>query len=322
MIRKIDISHKTVFFITAFLLALWVTYLILDVILLVFVAFIFTSALAPLVERLIKLGLPRSVSVILVMLLSLSFLIGLVTVGFTPLINQISNLSQRLADATASLLQTNLIDQSILRDELGKVSRQIISVSVSLLENLIGFVSIIVITLYLLLDKPIIEDKLTSLFLHRRDQVKRTLQKIEEKLGAWLRGQIILSAIVGILYYIVLMVLGIEFALPLAIIGALLEVLPIIGPIISAIPAVLLGLTVSPFLAALVAGSYLAIQQLENHIIVPQVMKKAVGLNPILVILAVAIGGRLLGIEGALLAVPIAVVIQVVVEEVLRPEVG
>lgn len=120
------------------------------------------------------------------------------------------------------------------------------------------------------------------------------------------------------LTYISLVILGVEFALPLAIIAGLLEVVPVIGPIIAAVPAILIALTISPFLAVLVGGLYFAIQQLESHLIVPQVMKRAVGINPLLVILAISVGSRLLGIGGALLAVPLTVVIQVVLQEVLK----
>ncbi len=135
-----------------------------------------------------------------------------------------------------------------------------------------------------------------------------------------MRGQIVLSLIIGLGSFIALTILQIPYALPLAILTGFMEVVPVIGPIISAIPAILLGYLVSPILALWVALAYFIIQQLENHLIVPQVMKHAVGLNPLVVILAVAVGGRLLGISGALLAVPITVVIQIITEEVLREE--
>src|SRR3989344_4850682 len=96
-----------------------------------------------------------------------------------------------------------------------------------------------------------------------------------------------------------------------------MEVIPVIGPIISAIPAILIALTISPILAMGVAAMYFIIQQLENHLIVPQVMKRAVGLNPLVVILAIAIGSRILGFAGALLAVPLVVVLQIIAAEII-----
>lgn len=276
------------------------------------------SALAPTVAKLTKWGIPRVLASVLVFLLVVAFLATIITLGFTPLITQTSRLFQRLAESLGFLLQTNLIDQSLINQELTNFSRQLISFGLGLFENLLGLVSVIVVTFYLLLDKDKVENFITSLFGERREKARRLLGQIEGKLGAWLRGQLILSLIVGVLVYIGLVVLGIEFALSLAIIAALLEIVPVIGPIIAAVPAVLIAFTISPLLALLVAGLYLAVQQIEGHVIVPQVMKRAVGLNPLLVIFAVIVGGRLLGIGGALLAVPIAVVIQVILEEFLH----
>lgn len=320
MTRKIDISHKTIIFTVALLILLWIIYLILDVILLLFLSFIFVSALAPLVDRLTKWKIPRPLAILAIFILILATLSGLVAVGLTPLINQTSNLAQRLADTVTSLLQTNLIDQTIIRQEFADISRRIVNFILGFFENLVAFVTVLVLTFYFLLGKEKLQDFALSFSPRRQEQIKKSIGKIEEKLGAWLRGQIVLSVFVGVLYYIGLKILGIDYALPLAILGALLEIVPIIGPIIAAVPAVLIGLTVSPLLAILVAGLYLAIQQIESHVVVPQVMGRAVGLNPILVILAVTVGARLLGIGGALLAVPIAVVIQVILQENLEVE--
>lgn len=321
MIRKIDISHKTIIFITAFLLGLWILYLIVDILLLLFVAFIFMSTLAPIVDKLESIRVPRVLAVALVFVLALTIFLGLATIGVRPLVSQTANLSQRLADTVGTLTQFNLIDQSLLNEQLTNISRQVINFTFHAFENLIALLSLFVITFYLLLDRHKFEDHVSSLFVNRKDKINKLIIRIEDKLGAWLRGQLLLSLAVGVTVYISLTILGIEFALPLAILAGLLEVVPVIGPIIAAIPAVLLALTISPVTGALVAGVYLAIQQLENQILVPQIMRKAVGLNPLLVIISITIGGRLLGIGGALLAVPIAVVMQLIAQEVVNDRV-
>lgn len=315
MTRRIDISWKTILFITAFILLLWLILLIRDIILLFFVAFIFMSAMAPLVDQLVKWKIPRILSVVVVLFVVVGSFISLVAVGFTPLINQTSSLTQRLTETLGVLLQYNFVDQSVIRQQISNFSGQLVNITVDIFKDLIALVSVLVVTVYMLLDREKIENYGTSFFGSRQEQAKKVLRKIEDKLGAWLRGQLILSIVVGVLVYIGLVILGVEFALPLAIIAGLLEVVPVLGPFIAAIPAVLIGLTVSPLFAVIVAGMYLAIQQLEGHLIVPQVMKRAVGLNPLLVILAISVGGRLLGIAGALLAVPIAVVIQLIIQE-------
>lgn len=276
------------------------------------------SALSPLVDRLTRFKIPRVIAVLLVFLLVISAIIGLFTIGLTPLITQTSNLTQKLIDVTDTLLKAHIIDQSVIKQELTGFSGQLVNVTVDIFKNFIALVSTMVITIYMMLDRKKIEDYGTSFFGNRQDQAQVLLRRIEDKLGAWLRGQVVLSFVIGISVYFGLTILGIEYALPLAIIAGLLEVVPVIGPIVSAIPAVLIALTVSPIFAGVIAGFYLVIQQLEGHFIVPQVMKRAVGLNPLLVILAISVGGRLLGIGGALLAVPIAVVIQLIIQEGLR----
>lgn len=320
MTRRIDISYKTIIFITAFLLLLWVLFLIKDIILLVFVSFIFMSALSPLVEKLTSRKVPKTLATFLVFFVTILIIVGVMVVGFTPLITQTSILTRRLTDTISFILQSYSIDYSVIQQELPNLSQQAIGFTLDLFQNLIGFVSVIVITFYLLLDRKNIEEKAATLFVGNQEKAKKMITIIEEKLGAWLRGQIILSVIIAVLVYVALTILGIESALTLAIIAGLLEVVPVIGPIIAAIPAILIALLTSPILAVMVAISYLAIQQIEGHVVVPQVMKRAVGLNPLLVILSIAIGGRLLGIGGALLAVPIAVVIQVVLQETLTPK--
>ncbi|MBL7155340.1 MAG: AI-2E family transporter, partial [Candidatus Portnoybacteria bacterium] len=131
------------------------------------------------------------------------------------------------------------------------------------------------------------------------------IERIESKIGGWLRGQLLLMFIIGCLTYIGLYFLGVKYALTLALVAALLEIIPYIGPILAAIPAVILAFFQSPFLALLVILLYIVIQQLENYIIVPQVMKRAVGLNPVVIIIVMLIGAKLAGLLGIILAVPV-----------------
>ncbi|MDO8499016.1 MAG: AI-2E family transporter [bacterium] len=320
MTRRIDISWKTIIFVTAFFILLWIIFKILDIILLFFVAFIFMSALTPIIERLVKWKVPKSLAVIVVVLSIILGIIGALAVGITPLVTQTSNLGSKLSETVALFPQTLRLDQSVISQEVSRLSGQAVSITVDIFRNVIGFVSVLVITIYLLLDREKIEGYATSFFGPRQDRAKKILRMIEDKLGDWLRGQLVLSLAVGVMVYIGLVALGLDYALPLAIIAGFLEVVPVLGPIISAIPAILLALTVSPLLALLVAGVYFVIQELEGHLLVPLIMKRAVGLNPILVILAISVGSRLLGLGGALLAVPIAVVIQLILQESLKIE--
>lgn len=132
-------------------------------------------------------------------------------------------------------------------------------------------------------------------------------KRTQRKIGLWMQGQVLLAVLVGILVFLGLTVLGIKNALFLAVLAAVLETIPLFGPIIAAIPAIMIGYGTGGITTALlVFGLYLIIQQFENHLIYPLVVKKIVGVSPILVIIALIIGGELAGFLGLVLSVPLA----------------
>lgn len=318
MNHKIDISHKTIFFLTAFLALLWGLFLIRDVIILLFVAVIFMSALSPIVTRLERLKIPKALAIALIYVIIISVIAALIAFVVTPFTEQTATLSTNLPQYLVTLIpETGFIDRSVIQQEFGNFSKNALEVSLTVFNNFLAFISIAVLTFYLLLERENLDKLLAQFFLRKEDRIKRTTKRIEEKLGSWMRGQIALTLIIGVASYIGLTLLGVPYAVPLAIFAGIMEIVPVIGPIISAVPAIMVALLISPLSAGLVAILYFVIQQLENHLIVPQVMKKAVGLNPLVVILAVAVGGRLLGVAGALLAVPITVVAQIITEDLI-----
>jgi len=318
MIQKIDISHKTVLFVAAFVLSLWVIYLIRDLLIILFVALIFMSALSPLVSFFERLKLPKALGIAVTYIIIITIVSGVLVAVLPPLIEESSRLIVTAPPLLTQALNLVNIDKSIFQSELTNFSRNILSLTLAAFDNLLTIILLLVITFYLLLEREQLESKLASLFVGRQERARKLIVKLEDKLGAWLRGQLLLSIIIGVVSYIGLLILGIPYALPLAIFAGALEVVPVMGPIISAVPAILIAITISPVLALGVAALYFVIQQMENHLIVPQVMQRAVGLNPLVVILAIAVGSRLLGFAGALLAVPLAVVLQIIVTEILE----
>lgn len=316
--RKIDISHRTIVFIAAFALGIWLLYLIRDLLVLLFVALIFTSALSPAVNFFVKLKFPKAMGIVITYVLVFSVIGGVLAGILPPLIEQTGKLITILPTILVEKLSFANLDTSFFQSELANFSKGAYDFVLDLFSNLLTFVLLIVLTFYLLLEKENLQSRAASLFFGHQQRVERLFVAIEDKLGAWLRGQLLLSVIIGVLVYIGLIILGIPYALPLALFAGILEVVPVIGPIISALPAIGLALAISPVLAGGVAAMYFIVQQVESHIIVPQVMKRAVGLNPLVVILAVAVGGRLLGIVGGVLAVPITVVAQIIIADLLR----
>lgn len=317
MLQKIDISHKTVIFIAIFILALWATYLIRDLLIILFVSVILMSTLTPLVNFLHKFKIPKALSIAVTYIIIIAAVSGFVLTITQPLIEESSNLITTFPLTANQLFDALNIDKSILQSEITSISKNLFSLTLSVFDNLLTIIFLLVVTFYLLLERDDVEKRISLLFVGREEKMRKLMIKIEEKLGAWLRGQLFLSLIIGLVSYIGLLILNIPYALPLALLAGVMEIVPVIGPIVSAIPAVLIALTITPVLGLVVAGMYLVIQQLENHLIVPQVMKRAVGLNPLVVILAIAIGSRILGFAGALLAVPLAVVIQIIAAEII-----
>ena len=321
---RIEISYRTIIFAVSFLIAIWFLIQIREIIILIFLSIIFLSALLKPVNWLSARKIPRVLSVIIVYILVLtliSFIIGIIV---PPLVKQsqdfISKLPQILSTVNNFLIFHQIPVENFsngIERQLEQLASNIISISTKIFQSIFLFITIFVFTFYLLLEWKKFIKFVTSPFSGRQEKiVESVITKVENGLGQWIRGQLSLSLIVGILTYFGLRLLGIPFALPLALIAGILEIVPIIGPIISSIPAILVGLTVAPILGLAAAALFFIIQQIENNFIIPLVMSKAVGIQPPIIIVALLIGAKLAGVAGAFLAVPIVVVAKIVIKEV------
>jgi predicted PurR-regulated permease PerM len=187
--------------------------------------------------------------------------------------------------------------------------------------GIFGFVAILLLTFYLLVDSQRIFNVFVRLFPRgRRNQVSELSEAIGAKVSAWLGGQMLLGFIIGMTTAIGLAMMGVPYFFVLAVIAGIGEMIPIVGPLLAAVPAILVALTVSPGLALGVAVFFLVQQLLENNLLVPKVMGTQVGLSAVTVIASLAIGSELLGMAGALLAVPTAAIVQVLFEELYLAE--
>ncbi len=191
--------------------------------------------------------------------------------------------------------------------DLRTIGGSAISVIFSIFGGVFSGILLIVVSFYLASQEKGIEQFLRMVTPLRDEEYALDLwNRSQAKIGYWLRGQVVLAMVIGLMVYLTLTLLGIRYALSLAILAAIFEIIPIIGPVLSAVPAVFFAFLSSPFLALMVTIAYVIIQQVESHLIVPLVMRRTVGLNPLLVILALLIGGTLGGILGMFLAVPVA----------------
>jgi predicted PurR-regulated permease PerM len=203
---------------------------------------------------------------------------------------------------------------SAAQDTLGLVANAVLGV----IGGVFGLITVLVLAFYLLVDSTSLILVFLRLFpREKRSQVNDACRRVTNKISAWLGGQLVLSGIIGSTAALGLFLMGVPFFWVLALIAAIGELIPIVGPILSAVPAVIVALSVEPALALAVILFFIAQQQLENHLLVPKIMQRQVGISPVFVIIALLIGGSLLGVIGAILAVPTAAILQVLLEETL-----
>jgi predicted PurR-regulated permease PerM len=336
---EIEISTGIVFRTILILLALWFMYLVLDVIALVFIAVIITSAMDPLVDWLQAKKIPRTAGVLglffllfLLIGLAISFLIPPMIAQFQDFSENLPNYFQsgavsfsHLKDFFAS--QNIKLDQQQLSDNFsGSITNFSGNIFSTTADVFSGFISIIVVfslAFYMTVEENGIKKFIISVTPDKYKHYAANLAtRVKEKIGKWMLGQLLLMLIIFVLDAIGLYLVGVPYALILAIFAGVMEIVPYIGPIISAIPGIILGFLISPttgFLALLV---YLIAQQVENHVIVPQVMKKAVGLNPVATIIALLVGLRLGGVLGAILAIPVATAISLAINDFMERRKG
>jgi predicted PurR-regulated permease PerM len=319
MPRKVEISHRTIIFSVLFLLFLWFLYFMRDILLQLFVALLLAAVLNPLVTKFTYSKIPRGFAVLLAYVLVLGLIGGLIALIAPPLVSQTTNFTNSLPTYMANLGITPVISAEIGKEfltSIGSIPGQIIRFSLSLFSNILNVLAVLVFSFYFLLSRDKLDEQLGMFFgLEKTKKIESLIQRMEKKIGHWVRGQLVLMLLVGVLNYIGLALLGVPFAIPLAILAGLLEIIPYLGPIIAAIPAVLIGFGISGFVGTGVAIMALLVQQLENYVFVPKIMGRSVGLSPIVVLIALAVGQRLAGITGMIVSIPFVITLQVLIKD-------
>jgi predicted PurR-regulated permease PerM len=321
MPRKIEISHRTIIFTVFFLIFLWFLYFVRDIILIFFISLILMAILNPLVVRLTRLKIPRSLSVIIVYLVLVGVLGGAIAGVIPPLVEQTSNFANGLPKYLANIGIFSYVSNQLIRElaqAIGSLPAQFLKVGISIFSNLLSVLSVLIFAFYLLVSKDKLEENLGSLLDDKRKaRAVEIITGLEAKLGGWARGEIILMTLVGVMTFIGLKILQIPYALPLALLAGFLEIVPSIGPILSAIPLVIIGFGISPVTGIAALALAFLVQQVENYVFVPKVMEKSVGLNPIAVLLSLAVGFKLAGVAGVVISVPIFLTIQILIKAYL-----
>jgi len=337
--KAINISWAAIFKVVVVILFLIFLYLIRDVIIIFIFALIVASAIAPAVDALEKIKIPRVIGAVISYVIIIGVLAFLISLVVAPVIRDIKNLSSNLPEYLEGLsfkfkaLERTFSKYAVAIEQiqrfLGRLVERlqssqdgIFSRVIDIFGGIFSFVLAIIISFYLSVQKRGVQRILISISpFNHRDYIMDIWERAQKKLGRWLQGQLFLGIIVGTLVYMGLCFLNIKYALLLAIFAGVLEIFPYIGPVIAAVPAVIIGFLQAPILGLWVLVLYVAVQQLENYLIVPLVIGRVVGLNPIIVIMALLIGAKLGGILGMILAVPITAVLAEFVKDAVKKKI-
>lgn len=316
----------------------WALYLARDALLIIYISVLLAIGFGPVVhaiehQTVVRVGtrrLPRWLAILVVYMAIVGALtiVGLLVVP--PLVNQAQELSRQLPGllnrGQAFLMRYGLLTHPITLEEAvrsapassGNAVGTVAMAVTRVVGGVFAFLTVLILTFYLLIESASLFAGFARLFPRvDRPRVEEAATKISAKVSAWLSGQLMLAGTIGTSAAIGLYLLGVPYFYVLALVAGFGEMIPVVGPIVSAIPAVLVALAVSPKTALFVLIFFIAQQQIENHLLVPKVMERQVGVSPVIVIVALLIGGAILGILGAVLAIPSAAILQVVVHELL-----
>ncbi len=286
-----------------------------DIILQLLIALILTLSIEPGVKYMVRRKVPRWVAVSLVFGLTV-FLIGVfLTIALPVVVDQTRKLVISLPDLVNTVVKSQELRSSLNTavSQFTIASGGVFTVTINIFSNIINILTLFVFTLYLSMDLPNVKKRFLNLFAEDlKDYVEDTWNAIEVNLSHWIKGQLFLMLVVGLAGYVGLLLLGVPYAVPLGIISGLLEVVPVLGPIISTIVAGIVGFSISPLTGVFVLLLFIGIQQLENNLLVPRVMQQIVGFNPLVTMVALLIGGKLFGVVGAIVSIPIALIAVVI----------
>lgn len=331
----VNISTSTILRVILFGGLAWLLYYLRDIVLVVLAAIVISSAIEPGIRFFIQKKIPRVFAVAFIYI-GVGLLVGLVFVAVIPLL--LKEMSGVISNIPVYLSQINniipLLDESILQGyvplisdiaksvsspaflntvntSLSDVSGNVITNVGLVVGNLFNIILIVVLSFYF----SVTEDGVGSFLkivtpLRYEGYVVSLWKRTKEKIGAWMQGQLLLAVLVGLMVYLGLILGGVKHPLLLSFLAAFLELIPVFGPVLAAVPAVLLTLLDKGLVGA--GGVflwYLLVQQFENHLFYPLVVKKIVGISPLLVILALVVGGKLAGILGVILSVPASVLL-------------
>ena len=331
----VNISSLTIVKVLLVTLGLLFVWAVRDIIAMVFVAWVLASALAPWVDRLQRWHIPRALGILSVYVAAGAVITVVIVLLVPPVSSELSSIAHNFP-AYYEPIRDNLNSLRATGEEIGLLNsiqqaldntvRNVVNLTSGLYEavaslfgGLITAIGILVIAFYMTIEEDGIKSFIRSVTpASYQPYVIHKLTQIQKRLSSWLWGQLLLMCFIGTLTGVALWILGVPYALVLGILAGMLEFIPIIGPTVAAIPAVFFAFSdylEAPYKPFIVIIMFIVIQQVENQLLVPRVMKRAVGLNPIVVIIALLVGVKLGGFIGLVLAVPFVAILDVFVSD-------
>ncbi len=315
-----------------------------NILMILFVSILFAAALDPTIDHLRhRYKIPRAFSILAMFAALIAVLVFFVSQLIPLLASQLLELARNTNHLISTLstgdyplstwlnpilepITSQLNDGSILESikaslndagqQLQQVAGDTLSVLINAFSGILNFLLILMLTFLLTVDEKSVDSFFVSLFPTRHGSyVIEKMELIKKRVGHWLRGQIALMFAMFGLSWIGYLILGVDYALTLAMFVGLAELVPVIGPISSAIPALLVAFNESHWLAVWTLVFMVLLQQMENNIVVPLIMRKAVGLSPVVIILAMLIGFKTLGVLGAIIAIPVTTTLSIFVND-------
>jgi len=314
------VSIKTVLIIAGVILAGYVIVMMGKVFAILGMALLIATAAEQSIKKLVKRRVRRGFAVYFVYILLILFVAGTFTIGVPPLIKEVRKLIANLPTIAQSLggLEQFGFSPADIIPQITKATSNVIAISYSIFSNVAVLVTVFFLALYMSLDWENIKARFLSLFnTELRDEIEETIFEIEVSISQWIKGQAFLMLVVGVASFAGFSAIGIEYALALAVIAGLLEMVPMIGPVITAVLASAITFTQSPVKGIMVVVLCIIIQQLENNVLVPRIMQKVSGFSPLIILIAVITFTNFFGIVGTVVAVPCVMVGYVIVKRVL-----
>ncbi len=333
---NINITTVSIVKILATFLLLYFLYVVRDILLVLFIALILSSAIKPWVDWMQSKRIPRALGMVFIYLALAIIFSSVIYLIIPPIVDEIGELSKNAplyfekiasgftmikgyADQYASLAES--LDS--IKNNLQSSATGLFAALTNIFGGIVTFFLVLVITFYMVVEEDALKKVIWSVVpMKQQPYIMRLIVRMQRKIGQWLTGQLILCLVIGAMIFMGLTIMRVKYALVLALMAGLFEFIPYLGPTLGAIPAIFLAFSQSPMLAVFVGIFYYLVQFTENNILVPKIMQRAVGLNPIVSITVLLMGFKLAGVVGAIISIPVATAINVFIQDVFDNKVG